>query len=269
MVGPASVGYRISTEALVFGGSTVTTTDIAVAAGYGSIGPEPEKASKLDAALVKAAQSRIKVMLEETLDAMKTSPEPIPAYLVGGGAFLAPDELQGISEVVKLPHAGVANAIGAAIAQVSGTIDAVKDVSSTTIAEALAEAESQAIQAAIDAGADPKTITIIDKESLPIAYTPGKCRFYVKAAGEWSGTVHAAPSSSTSKTQINGFSKHDEPPKKRLRASIITKDVPVTASFIQNYRPKIEERVWKLSEVDLEWIADGCYILGCKFFMSV
>lgn len=117
-VGPASVGYRIATEALVFGGSTVTTTDIAVAAGAGKIGPQPEKAFTLDAALVKAAQSKIKVMLEETLDAMKTSPEPIPAYLVGGGAFLAPDELHGISQVVKLPHAGVANAIGAAIAQV-------------------------------------------------------------------------------------------------------------------------------------------------------
>lgn len=118
-VGPSSVGYRIATEALVFGGSTVTATDIAVAAGSGSIGTHPDKASSLDPTLVKAAQARIKVMLEETLDAMKTSPEPIPAYLVGGGAFLAPDELQGISKVIKLPHAGVANAIGAAIAQVS------------------------------------------------------------------------------------------------------------------------------------------------------
>lgn len=117
-VGPASVGYKIATEALVFGGSAITTTDIAVAAGSGKIGTQPEKASTLNTALVTAAQSRMKVMLEETLDAMKTSPEPIPAYLVGGGAFLAPDVLQGISEVVKLPHAGVANAIGAAIAQV-------------------------------------------------------------------------------------------------------------------------------------------------------
>lgn len=146
----------------------------------------------------------------------------------------------------------------------SGTVDAVKDVSNITIAEALAEAEKQAIQAAIEAGADPKTVLIIEKESLPIAYTPGKCRFYVKAAGDWSGKVHAGPSNQTSKKQVNGLKEHAEPLKKRMRKTSIVKDVAITASFIQDYRPKIEERVWKLSEVDLEWIADGCYILGCK-----
>ena len=37
-VGPESVGYRLTTEALVFGGKTVTATDIAVAAGRADIG---------------------------------------------------------------------------------------------------------------------------------------------------------------------------------------------------------------------------------------
>ena len=37
-VGPQSVGYRITEEALVFGGETLTTTDIAVAAGVADIG---------------------------------------------------------------------------------------------------------------------------------------------------------------------------------------------------------------------------------------
>src|ERR687893_76782 len=37
-VGPQSVGYRITEEALVFGGDTLTTTDIAVAAGVAEIG---------------------------------------------------------------------------------------------------------------------------------------------------------------------------------------------------------------------------------------
>lgn len=138
-----------------------------------------------------------------------------------------------------------------------------KDVSNTTIAEALAEAEQQAIQAAIEAGADPKTVTIIDKESLPIAYTPGKCRFYVKAAGEWSGKVQAGPKGSGSKKVTNGAKVSREPLKKRVKVSNSVRDVPITAAFINNYRPKIEHRTWKLSEIDLEWIADGCYILGC------
>ena len=37
-VGPQSVGYRITEEALVFGGDTLTTTDVAVAAGVADIG---------------------------------------------------------------------------------------------------------------------------------------------------------------------------------------------------------------------------------------
>src|SRR5271156_6649116 len=35
---------------------------------------------------------------------------------VGGGAFLVPDRLAGISEVVRVPHGDCANAVGAATA---------------------------------------------------------------------------------------------------------------------------------------------------------
>ena len=37
-VGPVSVGYRIKTEALIFGGETLTTTDVTVAAGKAELG---------------------------------------------------------------------------------------------------------------------------------------------------------------------------------------------------------------------------------------
>jgi N-methylhydantoinase A/oxoprolinase/acetone carboxylase beta subunit len=37
-VGPQSVGYRLTEEALVFGGSTLTATDVAVALGLVQIG---------------------------------------------------------------------------------------------------------------------------------------------------------------------------------------------------------------------------------------
>jgi DUF917 family protein len=37
----------------------------------------------------------------------------------------------------------------------------------------------------------------------------------------------------------------------------------LTASDILEYEPRIKRREWLLSEVDLEWIADGCYVLGC------
>src|SRR5438552_6550582 len=49
-VGPASVGYRLTEEALVFGGHTVTATDAAVAAGIVEIG-DPGKAAAVPRAL--------------------------------------------------------------------------------------------------------------------------------------------------------------------------------------------------------------------------
>ena len=42
-VGPKSVGFNIHTEAMIFGGSTITTTDIAVGLGIADIG-DAEKA---------------------------------------------------------------------------------------------------------------------------------------------------------------------------------------------------------------------------------
>ncbi len=52
-VGPQSVGYRISSEALIFGGTQLTATDIAVAAGYADIG-DRARVSHLDGRLVES-----------------------------------------------------------------------------------------------------------------------------------------------------------------------------------------------------------------------
>src|SRR5262249_36783819 len=121
-VGPRSVGRRITNEALVFGGTRLTATDIAVAAGWIDLG-DRDRVSMLDASLVDACRCRIREMLETNVDRMKTDSTAVPLVPVGGAAFLAPERLPGISEVVTVPHRAVANAIGAAIAQVSGEVD--------------------------------------------------------------------------------------------------------------------------------------------------
>jgi len=54
-IGPASVGYRLIEQALVFGGDVLTVTDIAVAAGLVDLGDRTHVAS-LPAALVKEAR---------------------------------------------------------------------------------------------------------------------------------------------------------------------------------------------------------------------
>jgi len=172
-IGPRSVGYRITEKALVFGGDTLTTTDIAVAAGIVEIG-DRDRVKHLDRSLVESRLKGIHQMIEDGVDRMKTSAGDMPIIVVGGGAFLVPRELAGVSEVVHVEHAGVANALGAAMAQVSGEVDQV--FSGMSRDAALAAAQEIATQRAVEAGADPSTINLVDAEDLPIAYLPGDAR---------------------------------------------------------------------------------------------
>lgn len=181
-VGPLSVGYRLAREAQVFGGEELTLTDIAVAAGLADIG-DPAKVAGLPAALVKDTIAEVHRRLSETVDRMKTDAAPVPLLAVGGGAFLAPDRMDGISEVVRVEHFAVANAVGAAIAQVSGEVDHVfRDMERDAL---LKEAEAMARQKALAAGADAATVKVVDMEDLPLAYLPGNAvRARVKVVGD-------------------------------------------------------------------------------------
>ena len=175
-IGPRSVGFRILSEARVFGGETLTTSDVAVAAGLIDMGGEhgKERIKDLDPALVAASLNRIRAMVSESFDQMKTSAADVPLIAVGGGAFLIPDDIPGASEVLRVENAGIANALGAAMAQVSGEIDQV--FSGLTRDEALARAEAQAQDAAVAAGASRDTLKTLDMEDIPIAYLPGGAR---------------------------------------------------------------------------------------------
>lgn len=183
-VGPQSVGYRLTEESLVFGGQQLTATDIAVAAGYADIG-DRSAVSHLADKLVDESVNVIHEMLEEWVDRMKTSAEPVPLILVGGGSILINREIPGVSELIIPEHAGVANAIGASIAQVGGEIDKVYSYEQTGRETAIEDAKREASRNAIEAGADESSIEIIDFEEMPLAYMPGHAvRLRVKAAGE-------------------------------------------------------------------------------------
>ena len=115
-VGPHSVGYELTGEALVFGGDTLTATDIAVAAGRAEIGDPALRRRARPRRSCERALRRIEERIAEVVDRMKTSRDPIPVIVVGGGSMLLGDTLPGASELIKPPHFAVANAIGAAIA---------------------------------------------------------------------------------------------------------------------------------------------------------
>lgn len=172
-VGPRSVGYNLLRDALVFGGDILTATDVAVAAGLIEIG-DRDRVKGLDKGLVTQALANMRTLLEENIDRMKTSAEPARVLAVGGGAFLVPDGMKGCAEVVRVEHAGVANAIGAAMAQVSGEVDQV--FSGLDRDEALEEARKLAVASAVEAGASEASVKVIDAEDIPIAYLPGKAR---------------------------------------------------------------------------------------------
>ena len=54
-------------------------------------------------------------MAEEAIDRMKTEAGDVPLIAVGGGAFLIPEKLPGVSQVIHVEHGDCANAVGAAI----------------------------------------------------------------------------------------------------------------------------------------------------------
>jgi N-methylhydantoinase A/oxoprolinase/acetone carboxylase beta subunit len=181
-IGPRSVGFRLPELARIFGGPQLTTSDIAVRGGLLSLG-DPRRVSDLDQGFVKAALAEAARMLEESVDRMKTEAAEVPLLAVGGGAFLVPDSLPGVSEILRPAHAAVANAVGAAIAQVSGEADQV--FQGLSRAEAMVEAERIARTRAVEAGADGATLSLVDIEDLPIAYLPGGAlRVRARVVGE-------------------------------------------------------------------------------------
>lgn len=183
-IGPDSVGYEITSRAMVFGGNELTTTDIVVAAGLADIG-DRSRVATLDPQLIATALDTIHRMVDENVDRMKTSANPLPVILVGGGAILVQRELPAASSAIRPEQAGVANAIGAAIAQVGGETDRVFSLMGMTRTQALDEAKREATDRALAAGADPASIEIVDVEEVPLAYLPSSAaRIRIKAIGD-------------------------------------------------------------------------------------
>jgi N-methylhydantoinase A/oxoprolinase/acetone carboxylase beta subunit len=186
-IGPDSVGYELPARALMFGGDTLTATDLAVAGGLVTDIGDRARLSSLDADLVDRGLELITRTVADSVDRMRTSAEPIPVVVVGGGSILLGERLSGTSELVRPEHFAIANAIGAAIAQVGGEVDGVFSLDRLSRDEALEQAREQATEKAVAAGASRGSVEIVDVEEVPLAYLPGNAtRIRVKAVGELS-----------------------------------------------------------------------------------
>lgn len=183
-IGPDSVGYRLQDEALCFGGAKLTTTDVAVSAGGFVIGTTPVD-SVVRSETRDRTLTKIRELVEEVIDKMKTVASEMPVVVVGGGSILIPDVLNGASRVIRPPHFEVANAIGAAIAQVSGQVDGVFDVAGKGRDAVIAEVKAAAIANTIRAGAQEGTVEIVEIDEIPLTYLPSNAvRFRAKAVGQ-------------------------------------------------------------------------------------
>lgn len=183
-VGPQSVGHRLVTQALVFGGNTLTATDIVVAAGLADVG-DKSKVSHLPRETVANALDQMRFLLEENIRLMKPDKQPLPVILVGGGAILAPRDLTQASEVLTPPNSGVANAIGAAIALVGGEAEIFADYREEKREDALERAKRQAQDVAVSAGGMSATARVTEVEETPIPYMDdGVTRIRVKVVSD-------------------------------------------------------------------------------------
>jgi N-methylhydantoinase A/oxoprolinase/acetone carboxylase beta subunit len=193
-LGPDSVGFLLQEKGIAFGGDTLTLTDFSIAIGQleidGSIACNhlKEKIQQknnipFEKSLEKV-QEQLKTAIEKLVDKLKTNAGEISVIACGGGAFLLPKTIAGASEVIFPEHMEVANAFGACIAQISSESEIVIN----TLQKDEKEAMNNLIEATkadlIKKNAEPKSFTILIKESIPLAYLPGAVKLKLKICGD-------------------------------------------------------------------------------------
>ena len=200
-IGPDSVGYELLSKGLVFGGDTLTATDIIVAGGLADIG-DHSQVQHLTNSDIDNSLAHMRSTVENAIDKVKTNASDVPVILVGGGSILVTGELKGASQVYIPERSAEANAIGAAMAQVGGFIDKIFSYKEIDRDSALQMAKDEAIAKAIAAGGDASKVDVVDMEEIPLAYSGGESvRIRVKAVSDLRQSVVSDLASAGNKGQ--------------------------------------------------------------------
>lgn len=181
--GPLSVGHLLTSESQCFGGSILTTTDIVVASGLSHlVKGHTSKLAELDASMVDLARQDIRRQIEKRIDIMKTSDLPVVLLLVGGGSIILMEQLQNVVHCLQPDYSDVANAVGAAIAKISGDIDTILVPGKVSHEEIKQSISQQAVDIAVHNGAERSTVEVMEVDLIPLQYVNnGSIRAVAKA----------------------------------------------------------------------------------------
>lgn len=269
-VGPDSVGCEITTRAKVFGGETTTSTDVSIALGrtvFG-VGNKSRVEDIFSNILKEGYEAEVKLKLERVIDRMRTSPEPIPVLLVGGGSFISPLELEGASKVFRPPYYQVANAIGAAMGKLSALCHKIEFLNSFSEKDEVIERMTKEVTAEIVAkGALESSVVVVDISSDPVPYVDRTYSFEIKVVGDIDySKIKLAIQNLESTFDFNQLEniKTEEIYKDSTFGSNDADHTEQVLFDHEAYRPEINSnREWIISETDLEYLRIGTYILGC------
>ncbi|KAM5467014.1 hypothetical protein MauCBS54593_005634 [Microsporum audouinii] len=271
-VGPDSVGHYLTSKARVFGGDVLTATDIVVAAGREQIG-DASKVADVSPQIVDEARRAITKLLNRGIESMKVSSLPVTVLLVGGGSIIYTDDLEGVQECIIPPHHDSANAVGAAIAKVAGTVDVIEILAGRDEKQVLQQVEDAAVELAVQRGADRDTVKIAEIEKLPLQYVTNKAtRITIKAVGKLRIPTEEEAEAERAKLPVyingtngvNGVNGNGVEAEKAAAAEDVSRSAVKYSIYadIPSYRPEVENGVWYLSALDLEFITSGTGVLG-------
>ncbi|ESK98388.1 hydantoinase [Moniliophthora roreri MCA 2997] len=264
-VGPDSVGHYLTRDALCFGGSVLTATDICVRAGAADIevqGDARARVEEISKEIVKKAKVQMRKMFENLVDRMKTSPEDCTLLLVGGGSILAPEKIEGVSEIITPPYHSVANAVGAAIANVSGEVDTIEVLQGRSLPDVLERIKTEARRKCVETGAKQESVKVVEVQVLPVQYVTNQAtRIIVRAIGEIGDASPEKVMVSCEDCLVDHETDWPETAADTPPPSMTPREEEESVNY-ETYRPLIKDGIWYLSETDLAFIMEGCGILG-------
>jgi len=183
-LGPDSVGHELGNRAKVFGGDTLTLSDIAIRLGVVDFG-DASLVADIDESFAQRAFAKVRQTITDAIDLVRVNSEPVNLILVGGGSVVIPHDYDNVANILEPDNYDVANAIGASIAKVSGTEEVLVSFAKIPRHEAIEQARLVASQQAIAAGGDENTLEVVEIEEFPIAYHPDKAvNLRVKVVGD-------------------------------------------------------------------------------------